>query len=166
MRIGIAGWAIPREHRKRMVLEGSHLEGYAKRFNAVEINTSFYRPHRIETYARWAAAVPRDFAFSVKIPKTITHELQLRRCRTELQRFINESSALGKKLAVLLVQLPPSLEYETRTVRHFFARLRGETSAHIVCEPRHVSWFTKRASDALQRATGFTRGRRSPGSGQ
>jgi uncharacterized protein YecE (DUF72 family) len=151
LRIGIAGWSIPREHRERIREQGSHLERYASRFNAVEINSSFYRPHQPQTYARWAATVPADFRFSVKIPKEITHELGLKRCKRELQRFIAESNALGKKLSVLLVQLPPSLVYEQRPVRSFFSRLRGETHAHIVCEPRHASWFEPRVSAALNR---------------
>ncbi len=121
--------------------EGSHLERYARRFNAVEINTSFSRDHRHETYARWSASVPEDFRFAVKIPKTITHEAGLRRCGPALRSFCMNVKGLGEKLAVLLVQLPPSLEFEPRIARDFFARLCGESGTRIVCEPRHATWF-------------------------
>ena len=57
-RIGTAGWSIPRQHAAAFPAGGSHLERYAQRFNAVEINSSFYRPHRRATYERWAASVP------------------------------------------------------------------------------------------------------------
>src|SRR5579875_2042399 len=60
-RIGTAGWSIPPQHAERFDRTGSHLCRYAARFNAVEINSSFYRPHQPKTYARWAASVPEDF---------------------------------------------------------------------------------------------------------
>jgi uncharacterized protein YecE (DUF72 family) len=133
--IGTAGWSVP--HRDG----GSHLQRYARCFSAVEINTSFYRPHRMGTYHRWAASVPADFQFSVKVPRAITHDSALRGCRDEIARFSGEVGALGAKLSVVLVQLPPSLEFEQRVAAEFFARLRDAIPAHIVCEPRHSSWF-------------------------
>src|SRR5690349_12428290 len=69
VRVGCAGWSLPKEHADRFPAEGSHLERYAACFPAVEINSSFYKPHRPTTYARWAASVPPDFRFSVKVPK-------------------------------------------------------------------------------------------------
>ena len=63
IRVGCAGWSIPREHADRFPEEGSHLARYAGRFPAVEINSSFYKPHRPATYARWAASVPASGAF-------------------------------------------------------------------------------------------------------
>ena len=80
VRIGCAGWTIPTEHSAVFGGEGTHLQRYASRFSCVEINSSFYRPHRTTTYARWAASVPDNFRFSVKLPKTITHEQRLQGC--------------------------------------------------------------------------------------
>src|SRR5947209_4980281 len=77
VRLGIAGWAIRREHSHRFAEVGSHLQRYATLFKAVEINSCFYRPHRRTTYERWAASVPDTFRFAVKLPKAITHELRL-----------------------------------------------------------------------------------------
>src|SRR4029078_10759992 len=102
IRIGSAGWNIPRAHKARFPLEGSQLQRYAARLNAAEINTSFYRPHAPETYARWAAAVPRDFRFAVKIPKIISHDRGLTRAREPLERFLAEVQGLGRRLGVLL----------------------------------------------------------------
>ena len=78
VRIGTAGWSIPKEHSAPFPVQGSHLERYGAVFNAVEINSPFYRPHRTATYERWAASVPEDFRFAVKIPKAITHECRLK----------------------------------------------------------------------------------------
>src|SRR5256885_13730988 len=75
--VGCAGWSVRADHASHFPAEGSHLQRYAGRFAAVEINTSFYRPHRPATYARWAASVPSDFRFSVKVPKEITHKRRL-----------------------------------------------------------------------------------------
>ena len=91
---------------------GSHLERYGAILNAVEINSSFYRPHRTATYERWAASVPEDFRFAVKVPKAITHERRLKDVGDLLDRFLSEVSGLGPKLGPLLVQLPPSLSFQ------------------------------------------------------
>ena len=78
------------------------------RFDGVEINSSFYRPHRLSTYQRWADDVPDHFRFAVKMPKTITHEGRLRDVAEPLQRFLGEIAGLGDKLGPVLIQLPPA----------------------------------------------------------
>jgi uncharacterized protein YecE (DUF72 family) len=118
----------------------------------VEINSSFYRPHQSITYRRWRDETAAPFRFSVKMPRSITHESHLKRCATEVARFYEDIAALQPKLAAVLVQLPPSLEFSRRTVRTFFnsvPRLRG---TKLVCEPRHPSWFTSAVEDTLRDA--------------
>jgi uncharacterized protein YecE (DUF72 family) len=146
--IGTAGWNVPKAYADRFPECGSHLERYAQRFNAVEINTSFYRPHRVATYERWAAAVPERFRFAVKIPRVITHERRLENTDEPLARFLDEVAGLGPKLGPLLLQLPPSLAFQSVTSSKFMHRLRRVVPGNIVCEPRHPSWFTP-AVDAL-----------------
>lgn len=141
IRIGCAGWSVLSRHRALVGADGSHLARYAARFDAVEINSSFYRAHSATTYARWAAQVPRDFRFSVKVPKAITHEAALRRCGDDLSRFAGEVVGLGRKLGGLLVQLPPSLAFGARVADTFFAMLRRRFDCPVACEPRHASWF-------------------------
>ena len=140
-RIGTAGWSIPRAAAHEAPAPGSHLERYARVLNCAEINSSFHRPHRTEVYARWAAQTPEGFRFSVKVPRTITHDAQLKRCRPLLDAFLAQIAGLGARLGPLLVQLPPSLELSTRTARGFFALLRERHAGPVVCEPRHASWF-------------------------
>lgn len=148
IRIGCAGWSILSRHRALFDTEGSHLARYASRFDAVEINSSFYRPHAATTYARWAEQVPAGFRFSVKVPKAITHEAALRHCGPPLTRFAEEVAGLGRKLGGILVQLPPSLVFEARVAETFFATLRRRFACAVACEPRHASWFEPRV-DAL-----------------
>jgi uncharacterized protein YecE (DUF72 family) len=148
IRIGTAGWSIARAAAERFPAEGSGLERYAEVFGAVEINSSFHRPHRASTWKRWRDSVPANFRFSVKVPKRITHELKLVGFEEALTAFLAEAGVLNDKLAVLLVQLPPKLAFEPEIARAFLADLAARSSAAIACEPRHESWFTAGA-DAL-----------------
>jgi uncharacterized protein YecE (DUF72 family) len=149
--IGCAGWSIPKQHAERFPSAGSHLERYAARFYAVEINSSFYRPHRPETYARWAATTPADFRFAVKVPREITHECCFHDCESALERFLGEVTQLGDKLGPLLIQLPPSFDMPEAVACEFFSMFRQRFSGGVVFEPRHRSWFTPAANEVLQR---------------
>jgi uncharacterized protein YecE (DUF72 family) len=124
LRIGTAGWAIPRDHAEAFPAEGSGLARYAARFSAAEINSSFHRPHRPSTYARWAETVPESFRFAAKMPKAITHERRLVDIEGPLDAFLGEIAALGPKLGPLLVQLPPSLACDTAVAYAFFGASR------------------------------------------
>lgn len=126
---------------------GSHLERYGRRLATVEINTSFYRPHRVATYERWAASVPDGFRFAVKIPRVITHDRRLIEAGEPLARFLSEAAGLGSKLGPLLLQLPPSLAFD-RGSAAFLAELKRAHPGTVVCEPRHPTWFAPEV-DAL-----------------
>lgn len=156
VKVGCAGWSLPRDTWPEFPPDGSHLERYAARFNAVEINSSFYRPHQPATYARWAATVPAHFRFSVKLPKAITHEQRLRRCDALLDTFLAQVRCLGDKLGCLLVQLPPSLAFDPATATSFLTALRQRHAGGVALEPRHVSWFTP-AADGLLKAMKIAR---------
>ena len=147
-RIGTAGWTIPAGVRDRFPQAGSQLERYASVFSCVEINSSFYRPHRATTYDRWARSVPVDFRFSLKLPKAITHELRLAHCEHVLATFLEATSALGVKRDVLLVQLPPSFAFDPAVLIPFFTMFRQRYVGRIACEPRNPTWFAP-AADAL-----------------
>jgi uncharacterized protein YecE (DUF72 family) len=152
IRVGLAGWSNPPAKRFERNPDQTHLSYYAAHFSCVEINSSFYRPHQRATYARWRDETPAPFRFSVKMPRSVTHESHLKRCAAEVSRFYEDIAELRPKLAVVLVQLPPSLEFNGRTVRSFFSivpRLRG---TKVVCEPRHPSWFCGAAENALREA--------------
>ena len=147
LRLGTAGWNVPSARRERIGGDGSHLTRYAARLNAVEINSSFYRPHRRTTYERWAGATPDDFRFSVKVPRSITHTLDF--TPGVVDRFIEECAGLGPKLAVLLVQLPPKHIFDLNNAQELFDVLRARTMVPLVCEPRHASWFADGADQWL-----------------
>jgi uncharacterized protein YecE (DUF72 family) len=129
----------------------THLAYYADHFSCVEINSSFYRAHRGTTYERWRDETPAQFRFSVKMPRVITHESRLRRTAAEVSRFYEEIGHLQPKLAAVLVQLPPKLEFSAAAVRSFFKAVPRLHRSAVTCEPRHASWFSTAADAALQR---------------
>jgi uncharacterized protein YecE (DUF72 family) len=149
IRIGTAGWSLPRTVQEHFPGEGPHLARYARVFPAAEINSSFHRPHKPSVYARWAATTPESFRFAVKIPKTITHALRLADPDELLGAFMAEVGALGDRLECLLVQLPPSLVLDADIARVFFGALRAHWAGDAVLEPRHASWFTADADAML-----------------
>ena len=149
LHIGTAGWSVPRAVAAAFPREGSQLSRYAAVLNATEINTTFSRTHRADTFARWAAQTPAHFRFSVKLPRAMTHDARLKVPRAEVRAFVDSLAGLGARLAVLLVQLPPSLPLETRTARAFFRSLHASFDGAIVCEPRHASWFSAAADRLL-----------------
>ena len=137
---GCAGWSLGREHSAAFTAEGTHLQRYAARLNCAEINSSFYRPHRQQTYQRWAASTPVGFRFSVKVPTLISHVQRLQACDQALDEFVLQCSGLGDRLGCLLVQLPPSLAFDESVAEAFFISLRRCFPGPVVLEPRHESW--------------------------
>jgi uncharacterized protein YecE (DUF72 family) len=142
LRIGTAGWSIPAQHAGGFATIGTHLQRYALGMNAVEINSSFYRPHRPATYARWAASTPEDFRFAVKLPQEISHTRRLVDAAAPLEAFLAQVGCLGDRLGPLLLQLPPSLAFHPQVAPGFLQMLRSRFDGGLVCEPRHASWFT------------------------
>jgi len=146
--IGCAGWSVPAGAAEAFPREGSHLERYAARFDCVEINSTFYRPHLVATYERWAASVPARFRFSVKMPRAITHDARLIGAGPLVRKFLAEAGHLGSKLGCVLVQLPPSLAFDRAIAKRFLQMMRRHYDGSLALEPRHASWFGP-AADAV-----------------
>jgi uncharacterized protein YecE (DUF72 family) len=147
--VGTAGWSLPRADQDRFAGDGTHLERYARVLRGTEINASFYRSLRPALYAKWAAAVPDGFRFAVKVPRSVTHDHRLLDCEELLAAFLDEIAPLGEKLGPLLVQLPPSLEYDASLAGAFFAVLRALHDGPVALEPRHATWFTPEATEQM-----------------
>jgi uncharacterized protein YecE (DUF72 family) len=150
-RIGTAGWSIPKQCAEGFPDTGTHLERYSQILSCAEINSSFYRSHRLSTWEKWAESVPEDFRFSVKAPKTITHELNLVCGPEPLITFLAEVKILAAKLGPILFQLPPKAAFNPTEAEAFFALLRNLHSGATVLEPRHPSWFTAEANRLLKK---------------
>lgn len=152
IRIGTAGWTIPRLQAEKLPGSSGHLERYSRALSCAEINSTFYRPSRVSTWLRWAASVPEDFRFSVKAPKTISHEAALELTSATgaaLDAFLDQVHLLGSKLGPVLFQLPPSQAFNRERTHAFFSHLRTKLDSPVVLEPRHASWFTADAESLM-----------------
>ena len=149
IRIGTAGWSIPRAAAFRFESAGTHLERYARVFRCAEINSSFHRPHAASTYAKWRDRTPPNFRFAVKAPRTITHELKLEDVRDPFVTFVAETDGLAEKRGPILVQLPPSLSFDSSVVKRFLDVVRTVYAGPVVCEPRHATWFSGAVASLL-----------------
>jgi uncharacterized protein YecE (DUF72 family) len=159
--IGTSGWSITHS-----VAPGSRpgltgLERYAEYFNAVEVNSTFYRSPRASTIARWRESTPPGFRFAVKVPRDITHEARLVDVDVELGRFCDLIAHVGPKLGPVLVQLPPSLALDAGVAERFLGFLTRRCPAPIVLEPRHPSWFAG-TGETLLAAHGVSRAAADP----
>lgn len=149
--IGTAGWSIPGIHAQQFTAEGSHLVRYAHKLNCAEINSCFYREHKVDTYRKWASAVPDYFRFAVKAPRAITHEGALGpKTQEALRRVLEQTSALGAKRGPVLLQIPPKLAFNHALARSFFSMFRDLYDGPGAFEPRHASWFSGEAETLLQ----------------
>jgi len=148
--IGTAGWAIPKAHAGSFPEQGTGLARYAQIFNAAEINSTFYRPHRASTFERWRDSVPDEFRFAVKVPKSITHEQMLVGAGRDFAAFASSLSGLGDRLGPLLLQLPPKLAFDPIVIEAFLSEA-SDTGQSLVLEPRHASWSSAEADDLLAR---------------
>ncbi|MGA1596378.1 MAG: DUF72 domain-containing protein [Candidatus Nanopelagicales bacterium] len=148
-RIGLAGWSeAVSKYRTHFPGTGSGLTRYAETFDTVEVNASFYRAVRAETFASWAEQTPEGFRFSVKINRAVTHAARLS-ANAKLEQALEPMMSLGAKLAAVLIQLPPTLVHEPDRDAAFLTRLRGIYAGTLAWEPRHPSWESPEARALL-----------------
>ncbi|MCB9530013.1 MAG: DUF72 domain-containing protein [Myxococcales bacterium] len=138
----------------------TYLDEYARVFNTVEGNTTFYRSPTVDTSARWAAAVPPEFRFCFKLDRGITHERQLSGTEALVQRFLAGLAPLAGRLGPLFVQLPASFGPDRlTTLASFLDGLPPDLPRAV--EVRHPAFFTggpaERALDALLGERGVDR---------
>ena len=120
--------------------ESRWLEFYANYFPAVEVDSTFHAAPAEDTVRRWIEMTPAAFRFTCKLPRQITHVCRLRDCAVELSSFLRTIEALGPKLQVILIQLPPSLAPRDGkpALRKFLAQLPRDFRFAI--EFRHAGW--------------------------
>jgi uncharacterized protein YecE (DUF72 family) len=123
------------------------LAHFVTRFNTVEINMTFYRPVAEKTLLNWLEVVPKNFAFTMKAGKPITHYRRLRHCRSLLRDLWEQFSPLGKHLSCVLFQLPPSLKPDLDLLRSFLEDAHetrdreGLDHARLAIEFRSRRWY-------------------------
>ena len=147
IRVGIGGWNFAPWRGSFYPADLSHKEelGFASRaVTTIEINATFYRTQSATSFARWAAATPDDFIFSVKAHRVTTHRSALKDAREAIERFLASGLVeLGAKLGPVLWQLPPTKRFDPDDLNAFLeylpARLEGRRLRHVL-EVRHETF--------------------------
>lgn len=132
---------------------------YAQKFSTVEINSTFYHSPRVTTCEKWYEQTPDNFVFTVKMFRGITHYGRLvmdEEHRQQLADFCTSVAALGNKLGMILVQLPPSLKKDLSLLEQFVEAVRTEeqrlgVTLPLTLEVRNDSWFDDETVDCLNR---------------
>lgn len=149
--IGTSGWNYP--HWEGLFYpedwpKRRWLEYYATRFRTVEVNATFYRTFRDETYRAWRERAPEGFRYVLKAPRYITHRLYLVEAEEPIRRFRDQASLLGDRLGLVLLQLAPSTPYEPERLRR--ALLAFGEPCRVAVEFRHSRWLTDETRELLR----------------
>lgn len=152
IRIGTSGWHYKHwlgNFYPQKMPASKMLAWYQQRFDTVELNNSFYRLPKLETFQCWRDATPPDFLFAVKASRFITHNLKLKNPQNALDNFLPKLEGLGEKCGPVLFQLPPSWRVNHERLEHFLSMLpRGY---RYTFEFRETSWLAEEVNEILRR---------------
>jgi uncharacterized protein YecE (DUF72 family) len=162
VRIGISGWTYPPWRGvfyPKKLPQKNELSFASRALRAIEINGTFYSLQRPESFAAWRDATPDDFAFTVKVPRFITHLKRLSNIDAPLANFFASGLLrLGRKLGAILWQLPPNFHFDTRRIESFLKMLPHDTESAASLARRHDkrvdgrSWLKTDANRPLRHA--------------
>jgi uncharacterized protein YecE (DUF72 family) len=152
IRIGTSGWHYedwsglfyPSELPK-----SRWLEYYCGHFDTVEINNTFYHLPKEKTFENWRKQAPKNFLFTVKASRYITHIKRLKEPQEPLETFLGRAKKLQKHLGPVLYQLPPGFHKDLDRLKDFLQALSAIRVADLpkkriaIFEFRHESWFSQ-----------------------
>ena len=144
IRIGTSGWHYV-HWSGRFYPEGlgksKWFQHYATHFDTVEINNTFYQLPKQQTFENWHKQAPKNFLYTVKANRYITHIKRLKDVSEPLERFFKRACLLKGNLGAILYQLPPSFHKDLDRLEGFVRLLGKKLTA--VFEFRHESWFSE-----------------------
>jgi uncharacterized protein YecE (DUF72 family) len=150
--VGTSGWVY--DEWKQSFYAGAPrdgwLERYARSFDAVEANGTFYRLLAPRTLEGWRSRTPSSFTFTIKGHRFVTHHTRLRGAAEGVARCRDNAAPLGDKLAAVVWQLPASMRLHLPRLRELLAALDGWSEVRHALEPRHESWFCADVADELR----------------
>jgi uncharacterized protein YecE (DUF72 family) len=115
------------------------LERYAVAFDTVEVNNTFYGLPKAATVAKWAATVPNQFLFALKMSRYVTHRSDLRTTAAPIHHFLERLSGIGTHLGPIVVQLPPTRSVDLQGLEVILCAFPH--GSKVAVELRHPSWF-------------------------
>jgi uncharacterized protein YecE (DUF72 family) len=150
--IGCSGWHY--EHWRGLyypegLAKSKWLQFYAKQFNTVELNNSFYHLPTEKAFTTWRESSPDNFIFAVKVSRYITHIKRLKNLDSAVENFLSHARFLKNKLGPLLYQLPPNMKRNDEVLEKFLSSL-PQNYQHVF-EFRHESWLDDSVFHILQR---------------
>lgn len=149
--IGTSGWSYP--HWKGLFYpddwpKSRWFEYYAARFPTVEVNATFYRFFKDQTYQKWYDKAPENFKYVLKAPRLITHRKYLQEAEDLIQSFYQSAALLKEKFGLILLQLPPGMPYDPDRLRKALAAFK--IPRHVAVEFRHKRWLNDETIDLLR----------------
>jgi uncharacterized protein YecE (DUF72 family) len=150
--IGTSGWSYrwqgifyPLE-----IKSAEYLPFYATRFNATEINSSFYHFTMAKTIEKWIASTPDYFKFAPKLNQEITHTRKFVDIEEPLDKFMSRFLLMGQRLGPVLVQIAASFHFNKHIAENFYKILREKyPNQQFALEARHRSWFSEESLELL-----------------
>jgi uncharacterized protein YecE (DUF72 family) len=151
IQLGCQGWNYPAwvggfyPERTRAA---DFLSVYARAFNTVEVDSTFYAIPPVKNVRGWAARTPDDFTFALKLPQEITHERRFVEARDVADRFFDAARELGPKLGPVLIQCGPDFEPSEFDVLEEF--LHGlPPDIRFAIEFRQKGWINEATHELL-----------------
>ena len=150
--IGTSGWLY--NHWKgnfypAEISKNHWFNHYIRYFSVVEINATFYRRFKDETFIKWKETTPAVFKFVLKIPRIITHIKKLVDVKKEITDFCRQAMLLEDKLGCLLLQLPPFIPYQPELLNEALDSFKKVIP--VAVEFRNKSWWNKETEDLLRK---------------
>jgi uncharacterized protein YecE (DUF72 family) len=157
VRVGIGGWDYD-PWRETFYPPGlarrSQLDYASRQFTSIEVNSTFYRLQKPETFVKWRESTPKDFMFSLKAPRFIVQRSNLATAQAAVDRFISSGiEELKSKLGPIVWQLAPTKHFDGKELDAFVALLpatAGEVPLRHAIEARHASFMTAEFLDILR----------------
>jgi uncharacterized protein YecE (DUF72 family) len=149
--VGTSGWTY--DHWKgrfypEKLPKKSWFDYYASLFSSVEVNATFYRSFKDQTYHNWRQKAPQGFGYVLKAPRLITHRKHLLDVKEDIQTFYHSCLLLEDKFEMILLQVAPNTPYHPERLHQ--ALLDFPDPSRVAVEFRHPDWFTPDVMSMLQ----------------
>ena len=152
VQVGTSGWHYKHwvgDFYPQRLAPDQMFSRYAREFQTVEVNNSFYRLPEKKTFARWKALAPPGFIFAVKASRFITHIKRLKDARHSVDLLLSRAQPLGAALGPVLFQLPPRWKLNLERLTEFLAILPQDYKFSL--EFRDQTWYSPQIYDLLRR---------------
>lgn len=143
--VGMSGWTFPGWRGgfyPKGLAQKKELEYSSRQVTSIEINGTFYRIQKPESFQSWYEITPDDFVFSLKAPQFITHIRRLKEVETAVANFLASGMfRLKQKLGPILWQFPPSLSLKDDRFEKFIQMLPKDVASAGKLAKKHSDWM-------------------------